>query len=366
LKKYSDKITIGTQLYYKPEEIILKKIVLLIIFATSVILIAYFAVFKSDKKELPQNTSIQTNKATTLTYTPTRKKAADLMSIEKTNDKEIQILSDFSKSLTLKMTFDKKDWGTWNIGGWYVAENTLLLQKKFIGLAGGGTDWEYVFRAGKNDKATLEFSGGNHGREILKDIKVLIGNDEFSLDKLHIGEKKKSDSIKIKEETIICCDDARTEQYANVTRFYTLSPSKINLETTFEFVSDIYLGTSYVCMFPVMKNIGKFIKFDDVNKEFSTPDLGKTLTKEPFENYLGKEETLSTTIWGEKSSPYKFKVKIDNAEMVDNFKNKLKVFYWDLNEQQNKLYFSKYDTETPKKIFKGDKWNNKAEWEIIK
>jgi len=50
--------------------------------------------------------------------------------------------------------------------------------------------------------------------------------------------------------------------------------------------------------------------------------------------------------------------------MVDNFKNNLKTFYWDLNEKTNKLYFSKYDNQDNKKIKAGAGWHNKAEWMI--
>ena len=66
----------------------------------------------------------------------------------------------------LTLTFDKKSWGTWNIGTWrYDGE----------ALAGGGTDWEYVNMVGDSDGG-LDWSGGNHGRETLVDIRFYDGS----------------------------------------------------------------------------------------------------------------------------------------------------------------------------------------------
>ena len=49
----------------------------------------------------------------------------------------------------LTLTFDKKSWGTWNIGTWrYNGE----------ALAGGGTDWEYVNMVG-DVGGSLDWSG---------------------------------------------------------------------------------------------------------------------------------------------------------------------------------------------------------------
>jgi len=103
-------------------------------------------------------------------------------------------------------------------------------------------------------------------------------------------------------------------------------------------------------MFPVPKEYGRYAKFMDTGNIVTTPGPGTTATTNTFENFLGKEKTKSVQIWGDINPSYKFNVWIENEEMVDNFNNKLKVFYWDMNRVSNKLYFSKYDNEAYTKI----------------
>jgi hypothetical protein len=284
----------------------------------------------------------------------------------KSSEKSFEVYIEQDDNTMQLITFNKKDWGTWNIGNWYSSKQKSFDINDYEQVAGGaGTDWEYVFRVGKDAANAYNFSGGNHGKEILNDIRFNFGNDEKELNELKIGERMHEDSLTINESTSLTLDDGLKNKYANVTRIYTILPSKIMLDTHFEFTSDVYMETSYVCMFPIPKNRGKFIKFDDSGNVFETPALGETLTTGDFENFIGKEGTLSVQIWGETIPSYEFNVKIDNEDMVDNFDNKLKVFYWDLNQYSNKLYFSKFDSEDPKRIFTGTKWDNKAEWEFV-
>jgi hypothetical protein len=79
------------------------------------------------------------------------------------------------KGKPLTLTFNKKDWGTWNIGTFSYDSNSL---------AGGGTDWEYVYRAG-DASHNIDFCGGNHNFENLKEIKFYDGttDKELILDK---------------------------------------------------------------------------------------------------------------------------------------------------------------------------------------
>ncbi|OPZ94810.1 MAG: hypothetical protein BWY74_00280 [Firmicutes bacterium ADurb.Bin419] len=280
------------------------------------------------------------------------------------NDSEFQIYNLLSNKNLLITKFDKKEWGTWNILGWSLSKDGAIPSKYSEDIAVGDTDWEYVFRVKTKPQDGCIFSGGNHGREVLKSFK-LINSDDGS--QIYLGENNevKLRQLKIEEETLLTLDGKETSQYALVKRIYLIEPSKIELETNFEFTSDVFMGASYVCMFPISKTYGKNILFTNSGNIYSTPDSGQTLTTDSFNNFLGKEEATSVEIWGDKKPFYKFEVSIRNKEMVDNFSNELKTFYWDLNQDGNKLYFSKFDSENCMKVCRGTKWKNNAVWKLI-
>jgi len=263
---------------------------------------------------------------------------------------------------TLLTKFSKKEWGTWNIDGWFLTEGRIPAENTVL-LAGADTDWEYVFRVSEKPDAVCEFSGGNHGKESLNDITFINPQNDSEI-VLPVNKTVEVECLRIVEKTSLFFDDNCTKKYADVQRKYFFLPSKIVLETEFSFLSDVYMGTSYVCMFPVPKEYGRYAKFMDTGNIVTTPGPGTTATTNTFENFLGKEKTKSVQIWGDINPSYKFNVWIENEEMVDNFNNKLKVFYWDMNRVSNKLYFSKYDNEAYTKIHSGTKWYNKAGWEI--
>jgi hypothetical protein len=103
----------------------------------------------------------------------------------------------------------------------------------------------------------------------------------------------------------------------------------------------------------------------DSQNVYSTPEYGSTLTTGEFENYIGKEKTMSVKIWGDSNPSYSFLVGIKDEKSVDYFNNDLKVFFWDLNKQGNKLYFSKYSNENFTLVQKGTQWDNSVFWELV-
>ncbi|HBY21692.1 MAG: hypothetical protein A2Y24_04135 [Clostridiales bacterium GWE2_32_10] len=279
------------------------------------------------------------------------------------NENQLEMYSILKDGNVLITVFLKKAWGTWNIGGWLlVEEGKDISLENSTRLAAGSTDWEYVFRVKRDTDTDYIFSGGNHGNEVLKSIQFIDADSDSEV-KIEVGHMTKIKKLNIVEYTSLLIPQEGSV-YAKVKRNYVIEPSKISLDTGFEFTSDIFMGTSYVCMFPVSKEYGRYINLGDNNEHYETPKYGETLTKEDFENFYGMKKALSATIWGGINPNYKFKVSIKNPEMVDNFQNKLKTFYWDLNESTNKLYFSKYDSEDDKKIDAGTIWHNSAEWEF--
>lgn len=282
------------------------------------------------------------------------------------SDKELEIYTYISNNKKLITKFTKKEWGTWNIDGWFLSKDwSIPVEDKSL-IAGGGSDWEYAFRVARGTNVPYVFSGGNHGREKLKSLKIVENLQETSEIRVDIGEVISVDSLSIMENTLLTFDDAFKNKYADVERVYTIYSSKLKLQTKFKFTSDVYMGTSYVCMFPTSKKRGRYIKFLESGNEYKTPKTGETLTTNEFDNYIGKEKTLAVKIYGESDFPYSFKVSIQNESMVEYFKNKYKVFYWDANEMGNKLYFSRYNNEDYKLIKAGTQWVHEQEWEIVK
>ncbi|MCX7745760.1 MAG: hypothetical protein N2645_02565 [Clostridia bacterium] len=283
--------------------------------------------------------------------------------IFKNGENSIEIYYSLTPNSHLITKFVRTKWGTWNIEGWYKSNDSKIPSMKQESLASGGTDWEYVFRVKETANSTYKFSGGNHGLESLESIKFMDADSgkEITL----INQKPvKVKTLKIVEKTALFSDPELKHKYASVERVYLVFPYKILLDTHLNFISDIYMGTSYVCMFPVSKRNGRYVHFKDIRKTFTTPPYGQTLTTKIFPNYIGKESTLSAQIWGDSISNLKFNIWIKSREMVDHFKNELKVFYWDVNPFGNKLYFSKYDFRDYKIITSGTNWHNSSGWEI--
>lgn len=287
----------------------------------------------------------------------------DKLTIVRENEKTLGIYSSIPGGKLLLTKFVKKDWGTWNIGGWYIVKDKKIPSTKHYLLVGGSSDWEYVFRVTNKINSTYEFSGGNHGNEILKDFKLFENDTNRELN-LKVGEKIKISQLKIVEQTCLTINKKEASAYADVQRSYIISPSEISLSVNFNFISDVYMGASYICMLPSNKSYGRYIRFIDSGNVYETPSSGTTMSSTNFENFIGKEKTRSVEIWGDSNPSYIFEVGIENKEMCDDFNNELKVFYWDLNTQSNKLYFSKYDNEDYTLIKSGTQWSNLAYWKF--
>lgn len=258
------------------------------------------------------------------------------------------------KALTL--TFDKKEWGTWNIG-------TLTVGGVY--LAGGGTDWEYVYRAGSKPGETV-WSGGNHGNENLVELKFYDGltGNELVFDK--VGKEFSVKRLEIVEKTKLHWGD-KTTTYCDVVRHYTIVGQKISLKVSYDFTKDCYYALSYTCMFPVAKTVGLYIDYlNDTGtvRTVETLKVGKSDYSGPM--YKGNN-AISCKIYGYQNTEYSFFVNVyTKNDSLDNFKNSDKTFYWDMNTSQNKLYFSKFSGDsTSTKVAAGTHWDTSCSWELV-
>ena len=258
------------------------------------------------------------------------------------------------KGKPYRQTFDHKDWGTWNIGTMYYDGNAM---------AGGGTDWEYVFRAGKTAGYNV-FSGGNHGNENLVSFEVFDGETGEKKD-MKPGDSFKTKSVKLVEHTQLHWGNAN-DYYAEVTRTYYVYGPKITVDNDFHFVKDCYMYLSYTCMFPIFKDYGRHSlahHIDGTTHEFYTTD--GTVYPEYGNNYDDRYAADRVTFWGDKHPDWKFDVSIATPkDSTDNFKNERKVMLWDMNRGADKLYFSKYEETVPTLEAKGHNFGTSSTWEF--
>ncbi|MBO4501858.1 MAG: dockerin type I repeat-containing protein [Clostridia bacterium] len=257
---------------------------------------------------------------------------------------------------TIKLTFDKKDWGTWNIGTWYIDN---------LRLAGGGTDWEYVFRAASSASSEIVWSGGNHGNETLVSLKFYEGTTGEEIDLSAVGASHDFDCFVIKETTRLHWGDA-SSYYANVVRTYKIIGRTIYLDVTYDFVKDCWYQLSYTCMFPVPKTHGLYIDFlndDGTTAKAVSKKVGAADYSGPF---YGNLPASAARIYGYQDTQYSFLVQVyTKNDSVNNFTNTNKLMYWDMNTNENKLYFTKFSMDSRTKVASGSHWDTACSWTLL-
>ncbi len=258
------------------------------------------------------------------------------------------------KNITL--TFDKKDWGTWNIGTWSIGG---------VRLAGGGTDWEYVYRAAPSASSGVVWSGGNHGNESLVSLKFFDGVTGEEIDLSAVGASHTFDRFVMQETTTLNWGNT-SDFYADVVRTYTVAGRTIYLDVTYDFVKNCWYQLSYSCMFPVPKIHGLYIDFlndDGTTAKAASLKVGAADYSGPFYGHL---PASAAHIYGYKDTEYSFLVQVyTKNDSVDGFKNSSKLMYWDMNTNENKLYFTKFDSNTMTKVASGTHWENSCSWTLL-
>ncbi len=274
------------------------------------------------------------------------------MTVKKTSDSNVDISCNVKKLGNVSIALYKTSWGTWNLGMWKVG-NTRV--------AGGYTDWEYVYRAGTTS-ASQPFSGGNHGSEDLISIEFFDIETGRKLD-LKNNSAVKANGLKVIEKTKIRIADTENE-YLAVTRTYYFVGTRITLECDCEVLRDTYFWLSYSCMFAVPKTQGRFITFHKTNGK----DVSFTSLKVGYADYSGVmygcTNATSATISGYTGADVKFDVSVFGTDAHHNFNSKAKTEFWDMNANENKLYFSVFSDSKAMLVKKGTRWSTKATWQV--
>ena len=260
--------------------------------------------------------------------------------------------------LPYRLTFDKKDWGTWNIGTVYYNNNAI---------AGGGTDWEYVYRV-DNGSGGVVFSGGNHGLEELQSFKIF--NAETGIEQtLSAGQSFTAKGITIVEKTHLYVSDP-SDYYAEVTRTYRIAGTKITLDVNTHYVKKTVHYLSYTCMFPVYKTYGRHSRIFDINgtyhDNYTTDGTVYPAYSDVFDD---NNSSLRVVFWGDSQPTWKFDVRVYTPyDSVANFANSRKTMLWDMNTVSDKLYFSKYEESTvadDATVEPGTNYGTRSSWEFF-
>ncbi len=286
------------------------------------------------------------------------------MTLKKTSASEYT-LSFTYQGKAASLTLDKKAWGTWNIG-------TFKYDNKSI--AGGGTDWEYVYRASATGSGAAIWSGGNHGNEILVSFDIFDASTGKRID-LATGSSVTAKGLKIVEKTkMLSCADPyentatdsykESDIYCETTRTYYLSGNRIELDVDYNYVRDVYFQMSYTAMFPVYKTFGRNFVFNlNDGTTFSGQTTDGTVYTPYGDNYFKGYEAQKVSFSGINYPNWKFEVEFTTPyDSTDNFSNESKVMLWDMNQVSDKLYVSKYSMNGYTLVEAGTNFGTNTVW----
>lgn len=272
--------------------------------------------------------------------------------------KKVDLTFDRKTPLTTGSTDPKNTWNMWNIG-------TFTYDGVYI--AGGGTDWEYVFMAAGSNGGTTVWSGGNHGCET--HLSLAVYDKEGNLHDMKVGDSFTSKAIKIVEKSRLHLGN-EDNYYCEVTRTYHLAGNRISLDTDFHYVKDVWMTRAYTCMFPIYKPHGlnhTFYNVDGSEKSGTTVPTADWLSKYKTEftgANIGGNKALKVGFRSEQYSNWVFDVEVKTPyDSVNNFvDNAQATMLWDMCSWQDKLYFNKFTQGKYNKVSAGHNDGTRSEW----
>ncbi len=295
--------------------------------------------------------------------------------VTKVNDKKYQFQCETEVG-RMTVTLEQRPWGMFNLWAWNLIDTNGKLRTFLV----GATDLEYVFRTVLPTGKTI-FSGGNHGGEALISMDIYNGETGERLDlangqsvevnSLHVIEKSKLLLISDDNGDSICDYDGvnvkeytEDQVYANVTRKYTFTGPQVKLNTDFEYVKDTKHYYSYYTMFPISKKYGQWCDMIDregnLIKTIETTKVGKADYSGP--QYSGNAATR-VVLYGYEDPRYQFDVRINTpTDSLGNSQNDYKTSIWDMNTSDNKVYFSKFPTNTTETVEAGTQFHTETIW----
>ena len=273
------------------------------------------------------------------------------------------------------VTLEERPWGCFNLWRWELKTK----DGKTMTFAPGGTDFEYV-HSPITPKGTNVWSGGNHGNEAFISLDVYNGETGEKIDlavgksvtvnSVHVIEKTKllwfpddnSDSIGDYNDKSMSYTDA--DVYAEATRKYTFAGPQIKLNVDYKFVKDVTMKRSDTCMLPIDKKYGLWCEMynekGEMLKKIETLKVGKA-------DYSGPSncgnKACRALVYGYVDARYQIDVRVNTIQdSLDNYNGDFKTAFWDMNADQNKLYFSRYSDSVKRRIKAGEEHHTESIW----
>ena len=265
----------------------------------------------------------------------------------------------------IEISMVKTSWGTWNLG-YFKATDTAA--KKTVTMNPGGTDWEYVYRVGETP-GNITFCGGNHNNEKLIDITFYDAKSGEELQLQDYAETS-ANGVKIVEHTQIYFANQPDKPFVNVTRNYLINGVDVWLECDYDFIHDAYFNLSYTGMFCIPKINGNHIIYNNIDgttRTFVTATKGTKSGTNYGGDFDNGNPAASVEMYGDNNPDFRIHAEIYDVEvMADNFASKEKTFFWDMNTDQNKLYFSKFDNTKAHHVENGTHWDTLIRWSFYR
>jgi hypothetical protein len=283
--------------------------------------------------------------------------------VHKPFEEEFQVISKFNDREQVIWSFSLKDWGTWNIYWLALSDNpeqgptTAMNNRRQI--AGGGTDWEYVYRGGPVKSGAMEWMGGNHGNEDLISLTLIGDGEKIDLKRWPGGRERTFSQVQIREETRLINSNMDGE-VAAIVRLYEVVPNGLRLTTTTEWLQDTWLDIGYAAMYPISKTYGRYWQFAGYDKVYSVPGPGQTTNR-----FYGFVDTTETVFWGDDDPKIRTRSWIaDRAAVLDWKYTADKTRVWDIGASQVKLYYAVFSNKGAVLMPRGTRWEVLRGWDI--
>ena len=282
------------------------------------------------------------------------------MVVSRVDDAKISIDYYLDGKTYYRVNFVRKRWGMWMLGAIAYVDKGTAHQ-----ICPGSTDYEFVFRCG--NEGSIVFRSGNHAdysmgsewdandssksNDRLLDMTLYDAKtgDRIDIDK--VGAKVTVDGLRIvMHHNIYEQEYAQENVLMNVEKSYLFNGFDILFDAKLYMTQDVKFGSSYSCMFPVMKTYGNRMMLYNMDGTTTYAVTSPTaLGGRDYDYTIWNHESTKVELWGENNPEYHMTVEIMNPD--DQFmgatKKKSYLGIRDmLGGAQNKLYFT-FGTSEP-------------------
>ncbi len=275
------------------------------------------------------------------------------MVVTRADENKISIDYHLDDKTYYRVNFVQKRWGMWMLGAIAYVDG-----KGTHSICPGSTDYEFVLRCA--NEGSMTFRSGNHADYTMSDwdandssksndrlldmtLYDAKSGDKIDIDK--VGTKVTVDGLRIvMHHNIYEQEYAQENVLMNVEKSYLFNGFDILFDAQLYMTQDVKFGSSYSCMFPVMKSYGNCMMLYNMD---GTTTYAKTspvaLGGKEYNLTDWNHKTTKVELWGENNPEYHMTVEIMNPDDQFSYATN-KSSYLGIRDMlggsQNKLYFT--------------------------